>query len=436
MKLIAAIEELFKHHTGKEHLQITPLFFVNARDKDDPEIDQLRKTIVDVAFSHPRWGELMPTVCVPLDLQLMERAKEGNKIMSVKEIEEINAANETMVLTQTQLTTFLKVQHALGKYIFFDEGPLNEYVVIDPTYLVEVLRSVVTEEEFWPENRDIRTIYVSLRDAGILTKVNLLKLWEQEDYRHLEGFREYMIKMLIHLDILIEPRSKLLSEAKTPDYAIFYLVPCMIKQPAKRPDIKVNSSIYLAYAFNEDVIPPAFMYRFLSSLMSMWSIKSMFTDSAIVIVDKCHELFVYADGKRLVLELVHSTNKKSIIATVASSVQECLTRSIIEISKFYWSATDSTSSAESESSIMKTIPEFSRVCDETSIRKQKRIIPYTIEFGVECTSGLCFFHHNIATEIQNYRWKCPKHKKSHDTSELRLWFAEKGLHFSKEVCYV
>lgn len=409
------------------------MFFVNARDKDDPEIDQLRKSIVEVAFSHPRWGELMPTVCVPLDLQLMERSKEGKKVMAVKEIEEINAANEMMVLTQSQLTTFLKIQHALGKYIYFNEGPLNKFAVIDPTYLVEVLRSVVTEEEFWPKTEDIRKIYVSLRDKGILTKTDLLKLWEQEEYRSLEGYKDYMIKMLIHLDILIEPRSSFLSEIQVPENDIFYLVPCMIKQPAKRPNIKVDSSIYLAYAFNEEVIPPAFMYRFLGSFMSMWKIKYMFTDSAIVVVDKCHELLVYADGKRLVLELVHKTNKKSIIATVASTVQECLTRSIIEISKFYWSATNSNASPNSESSSMKTIPEFSCVIHEKRTKEQQRIIPYTIEFGVKCTSGLCFFQHNQSTENQNYRWKCPQHKKQHDTSDLRLWFAEKGLHFANEV---
>ncbi|CAG2232219.1 unnamed protein product [Mytilus edulis] len=250
-KLTASIEELFKDHTGRKHLEIDHLFFVNARDKDDPEVDQLRKTIVDVAFSHPRWGELMPTVCVPLDIQLMQRAEEGMKIMSIKEIEEINSANGVMVLTQSQLTTFLKIQHALGKYIYFNEGPLNKYAVIDPTYLVEVLRSVVTEEEFWPKTEDIRNIYVILRDKGILTKADLLKLWEQEEYRSLEGYKDYMIKMLIHLDILIEPRSSFLSEIQVPENEIFYLVPCMIKQPAKRPNIKVDSSIYLAYAFNE-----------------------------------------------------------------------------------------------------------------------------------------------------------------------------------------
>ncbi|XP_052083242.1 uncharacterized protein LOC127720609 isoform X2 [Mytilus californianus] len=431
-KLTASIEELFKDHTGRKHLEIDQLFFVNARDKDDPEIDQLRKTIVEVAFSHPRWGELMPTVCVPLDLQLMQRAEEGMKIMSVNEIEKINAANGVMVLTQSQLNTFLKIQHALGKYIYFNEGPLNKYAVIDPTYLVEVLRSVVTEEEFWPKTEDIRKIYVSLRDKGILTKADLLKLWKQKEYRSLEGYKDYMIKMLIHLDILIEPRSSFLSEIQVPENEIFYLVPCMIKQPAKRPNIKVDSSIYLAYAFNEEVIPPAFMYRFLGSFMSMWKIKSMFTDSAIVVVDKCHELLLYADGKRLVLELLHKTNKTGIIATVASTVQECLTRSIIEISKFYWSATNSTASPNPESSSMKTIPEFSCVIHEIKTRKQQRIIPYTIEFGVKCASGLCFFQHNLTTENQNYRWKCPVHKKQHDTSDLRLWFAEKGLHFANE----
>ncbi|XP_076088739.1 uncharacterized protein LOC143059137 [Mytilus galloprovincialis] len=384
-KLTDSIEKLFEHHTGRKHLQINPLFFVNARDENDLEVDELRKAIVEVAFAHPSWGEPMPTVCVPLDLQLMEHAKNGQKIMSLDEIEKVNATNETMVLTASQLTTFLKLQHALGKYIYFSEGQLSKYVVIDPSYLVEVLKSVVTEEEFWPENEEIRKIYLSLRHEGILRKADLLTIWGQQEYRHIQAYNDYLINMLIHLDILIEPRSNFLVDTGAEIQTQTYYVPCMIKQKAKRPKVKSDSSIHLAYAFSEDVIPPAFLYRFLGTSMSMWKIKSMFTDCAIVSVDDCHELILYAEGKRFVIELVHKTNKKSIIGTVASTVQECLTRAIIEISKFYWSATDSDSSTDLEST-KKTISEFSCFNVDEKTGNQQRIIPYTIEFGVRCSS--------------------------------------------------
>lgn len=309
-KLISSIEDLFKDHSGRPHLQISPLFFVDARNNNDQELEELRKAIVELAFSHPRWGEPMPTVFVPLDLQLSEHAKTGQRIMSYVEIQDINAANKTMVLTPIQLVTFLKMQHALGKYIYFNEGQLNKYVVIEPTYLVEVLKSVVTEEEFWTEKDEIRTIYVSLRDTGILKKVDLLSLWGQEEYRHIINYKDYLINMLIHLDILIEPRSNLLVEREVEDDTKYYFVPCMVKQQVKRPKMKSNSSIHLAYAFKEDIIPPAFMYRFLGACVSMWDFKAMFTDCAIVVIDKYHELIVYAKGKRLIIELVHKESKK------------------------------------------------------------------------------------------------------------------------------
>lgn len=394
----------------------------------------MRKAIVEVAFSHPRWGEPLPTMCVLLDLQLIEYAKKGQKIMSLVEIEEINASNETMVLSAPQLITFLKIQHALGKYIYFSEGQLNKYVVVDPSYLVEVLKSVVTEEEFWPENKGIRKIYLSLRDEGILSKVDLLTLWEQEEYRHINDFKDYMINILIHLDILIEPRSTFLAEAEEKNDKKIYYVPCMIKQKAQQQEVISDSSIHLAYTFNEDVIPPAFMYRFLGISMSMWRIKAMFTDCAIVHVDECHELIVYAQGKRLLIELVPTTNKKSIVATVASTVQECLTRAIIEISKFYWSATDSDTATDLKSTT-KTVPEFSCASADDRTGKTHRIIPYTIEFGVKCSSSLCFFQHNIPNEYRNYLWKCPKHNTPHDTSKLRLWFAEKSFQYVDKVYY-
>ncbi|CAC5415312.1 unnamed protein product [Mytilus coruscus] len=160
--------------------------------------------------------------------------------------------------------------------------------------------------------------------------------------------------MLIHLDILIEPKSNLLVEREVEDDSKYYYMPCMVKPQAKRPNIKSDSSIHFTYALNENVIPQK--YRIFGTSMSMWSIKAMFTDRAIVVVDKYHELIVYAKGKRLIIELVHKLSKKNIIPTVATTVQESLTRAIIEISKFYWSATDSDSSTDFESIKMKTVP--------------------------------------------------------------------------------
>jgi hypothetical protein len=54
-----------------------------------------------------------------------------------------------MALTTAQLNMFLKIAHASGKLIHFDDEDLREYVIVDPAYLIEVLRSIVTEKLFF-----------------------------------------------------------------------------------------------------------------------------------------------------------------------------------------------------------------------------------------------------------------------------------------------
>jgi hypothetical protein len=89
-----------------------------------------------------------------------------------------------MALTTAQLNMFLKIAHASGKLIHFDDEDLREYVIVDPAYLIEVLRSIVTEKLFWPKGETLRTIFERLSTTGIIYKSDLLRVWEQRDFMH------------------------------------------------------------------------------------------------------------------------------------------------------------------------------------------------------------------------------------------------------------
>jgi hypothetical protein len=72
------------------------LFFINATDKQDKDIDELRQALLDAAFEHPNWGQPMPTKFVPLELQLAKQSSEGKKVLSMTELEIINRKNDNM----------------------------------------------------------------------------------------------------------------------------------------------------------------------------------------------------------------------------------------------------------------------------------------------------------------------------------------------------
>lgn len=408
------LQDLFQSHAGLTHLEFNPLVFVNAMDTADPEIQALRQRLMDRATEHPRWGELMPTAWVPLELQLSQQAEKGVNIMLKEQIRKLNTQNETMVLTDKQLETFLKAQHSLGKLLYFDIANLRDFVIITPSYLVEVLRSIVTEKQFWPKGKRFQQILQTMQQTGAISRDNIYFIWNQATFKHILPYKDFIIEILVHLDILVASRT-FEDDLSTPLQSVSqFLVPFMITSPNNTKYLNKfctsKNAILLSYRFIEKVIPPAFQYRFLASFVDMWDVKNykskkhmLFSDLAVVEVDSKHDVAVQVIENRVVVSLIHTEKKENILPTLATSVQECLTAAVHRISEFY-----STLSAEMNAKEQKA--------------ESHMVMPFKIEFGVHCNKTLCFFLHD---RIPCHQWRCDTHKKCHDVSCLKLWLADK-----------
>ncbi|CAG2233678.1 unnamed protein product [Mytilus edulis] len=58
---------------------------VTAAYEADLEIDRLKDKLVDIAFQQSTWGQQMPIVWVPLDLQISDMRADGVKLITKKE---------------------------------------------------------------------------------------------------------------------------------------------------------------------------------------------------------------------------------------------------------------------------------------------------------------------------------------------------------------
>ncbi|XP_071150481.1 uncharacterized protein [Mytilus edulis] len=394
-----SIEKLFENHGGKQHLQYRPLIFVDARNKEDEELDTLKKHLVEVALDHPCCGELMPTKFVPLELQLAKKVEENKKILSIGELNDLNQQNEKHALTPDQLQKFLKVNHALGKLIYFDEACLRNNVIIDPVFLVDVLRSIVTDEQFWPEH--LIEILRDLKESGKLLRKDLHEIWKQDCFKEISEHKDYIVEMLVHLDIICRQKDD-------ENDSEFFLVPCQIRTKREdNPQIDFDRSIHLAYMFKEEVVPPAILYRFIATFISMWKLRvstkssrlMIFTDSADVTIDNEHDMRIDIQGNRIIVSLSHKENQISIVPTIASTAQECLTHAITNISNFYFSVSDDSDCT--------------------------RDLPFTIQIGIVCGSDLCYFDHMLRSNMSQEEWACPDHNRIHKTNIVSRWFADK-----------
>ncbi|XP_071138166.1 uncharacterized protein [Mytilus edulis] len=345
-ELYRGIEELFKDHEGKHHLVLRPLIFVNAKDQADPEIEVLKKTLTELTFNHPCWGERMPNACVPLELEIAELVAEGKQIMSLAEVKELNAISEVSVLSPEQLTDFLHFHHSLGKIVYFDTPQLRDNVMINPLLMVEVMRSFITDVAFWPKENKTRKTFKKMSENGMIQKVDLYQIWEQEEFRQILPFKEYIFDMLIHLDIVSEQqRYHTKTGSRLPIENFF--VPCMLTQRNNTDyltqECTPERTVSLAFVFKGTIIPPALPNRLICACLSMWTLKEyqgrklMFSGFVGLSFDKEHDIVVCVEGNKILLYLVHKRSKGLIIPDIASSVRNCLFVTLERISEFYQS---------------------------------------------------------------------------------------------------
>ncbi|CAC5406206.1 unnamed protein product [Mytilus coruscus] len=401
--LYSDVEELFKDHEGRDHLVLDKQIFVNATDKADQEIEALKKAITELTFDHPCWGEKMPNAWVPLELEMAELVAAGKQILSLEEVEELNAISKVSVLDLGQLQDFLHFQHSLGKIIYFDTQQLRDYVIINPLLMVEVMRSFVTDKLFWPKKKRMQIIFRRMSDSGIICRGDLYNIWEQKNFQAILPYKEFLFNILIHLDILAEQRRyDTATGSRLP--VENYFVPCMVTERNTTSFMENECTpvraICLSFVFKGTVIPPALPNRLISACLSMWTLKQyegrklLFSGFIVVSFDKAHDIVVCVEGNKIILYIVHKTSAGLIVPDIATGVKECLVTTMERISDFYQS---------------------------TIHVKRSQKLPFHIEYS--CSELKCFISEEEI--LQTNDWVCDEHNLTHRAGNSAVWNQEK-----------
>ncbi|CAG2196555.1 unnamed protein product [Mytilus edulis] len=407
-ELYNGVEELFKDHEGRNHLVLTQRIFVNARDNTDTEIEVLKKAITDLTFEHPCWGEKMPNACVPLELEIAELVAEGKQILSLEDVEELNAISKVSVLSPDQLKDFLNFHHSLGKIVYFETPQLKDFVIINPLLMVEVMRSFVTDKVFWPEEKKIHETFKRMSKYGTIRREDLFLIWEQKDFSAILPYKEFIFNSLIYLDILAEQRRYDTSTGSRLPVENFF-VPCMVTERNTTSfmdkECTPERAICLAFLFKGTIIPPALPNRLISACLSMWTVKQyegrqlLFSGFIGLSFDKSHDIVVCVEGNKILLYIIHRTSSGLIVPDIATGVKECLVITMERISDFYQS---------------------------TIHAKRSQQSPFHIEYS--CSKMQCFISEEKA--LKTKQWVCDKHKHIHTAGNWFVWNQDQ----KKEQC--
>ena len=392
--MIQYLGEIFKDHKQKDRIRYNDIFFINGRNENDPEIIELKFKLVEVACQQKSWGKRMPMAWVPLDLQMSDLRFHNMNIISKEELMTLNQRNGDLKLSVEQIKYFLNHQHSLGKILYFDQEGLDHFIIVQPQSLVNILRSFITAECFWPKDEELKGILETLRETGEITKTNLLKLWSQEKFhQHMPNgdFKEFIIQILVHLDILGEPKHYEPEES--------YLVPCMvIHGPPTTDVISAERTICLSYRLLKSSIPSALVFRLIGAAMHVWPLQKrqericLYPQAAIFRIDETNELHLSVKDDKIVVYLINEKDKGSIQPELASVVQEHLTLTMTKILKFYHKSS-----------------EVSKL--------------FELEVGDWCTSDkVCYI--SVPEVQEQTEWRC-KNDKKHDKTYPRYWIFNK-----------
>ncbi|VDI64028.1 Hypothetical predicted protein, partial [Mytilus galloprovincialis] len=389
--LYSEVEELFKDHEGRNHLVLDKQIFVNATDKNDQEIESLKEAITELTFDHP---------------------SAGKQILSLVELEELNSISKVSVLDSEQLHDFLHFQHSLGKLIYFDTIQLQDYVIINPLLMVEVMRSFVTDVGFWPKKKGLQETFQRMSESGIIQREDLYQIWKQKDFRAYLPYKEFIFNILIHLDILAEQRRYDTATGSRLPVENFF-VPCMVTErnttSFMEKECTPERAICLAFVFKGTVIPPALPNRLISACLSMWTLKQyegrqlLFSGFIVVSFDKAHDVVVCVEGNKILLYIVHKSSAGLIVQDVATGVKECLVTTMKRISDFYRS----------------TIHE-----------KHSQQLPFHLEYS--CSQLTCFISEEEA--VQTNVWVCEKHSQTHRSRNWEVWNQDKRNEQCEQNC--
>ncbi|KAL3889694.1 hypothetical protein ACJMK2_002023, partial [Sinanodonta woodiana] len=200
----------------------------------DRKLKYLKRKIVEVASQQPYWGEKIPARWIPLEQELMRRKAEGVKVISHEDVEKINKEGTVQIENSEELDLFLRFLHETGTIIYFSIDILRQNIVLDPTWLIDALKTLINAHPDLPggsADNAISQKWSDFKGKGILSLELIDAVWTKQKYKDLHAHKDHMLLIMEQLNIIAKPRVFSEIGEKIDNY---FLVPCMLRQESPR----------------------------------------------------------------------------------------------------------------------------------------------------------------------------------------------------------
>ena len=228
---------------------------LSANNSDCPEVVRLRHEIIAVAKELPFINETIPINWLKFENALQAKKEVGNKRISLESARDI-AKKDCNIVDEKEFETLMNYLHDIRSLIHYEDTVrLNTLVVLDPQWLVDVFKKVITVKPYDPKEKEFLHLWRRLESTGVLVESLLAHVWGPlfEDRETLES----LIGIMERFGLLC-PWSVHTSSNRQ------YLVPSMLMSCPTTELLELVESANipsLFVKFSNGEVPPAFFSR-------------------------------------------------------------------------------------------------------------------------------------------------------------------------------
>ena len=222
-----------------------------------PEVTRLRKKLLSVAHGLPQLKEAIPLKWLRFENILRLLREDSCKLMAIGEARKL-ASDKCGIDHDGQFRTMLDFLHDQKVLIHFNEPQeLNNLVILDPQWLIDIFKKVITIRRYEPDTEDnVERFWLKLHETGILDERLLHHEW-----KHLI---DVYSKETCGCLIAIMERFSLLCPWPSDGENIQYLVPSMLMSPPTNKVLELLASVRtpsLFVRFEVGRVPPGLFTR-------------------------------------------------------------------------------------------------------------------------------------------------------------------------------
>ncbi len=149
----------------------------SGNESECSEIVRLRQEVLEFAKELPQLKEPIPIKWLRYEKALQVMKKDGHKWIPLESAKKI-ASEVCNIVDDVQFQTLLNFLHDQRILIHFDDSPkLNQLVVLDPQWLIDVFKEVITIRKFNRKEKSFENLWCKLQETGILEEKLLEHVW-------------------------------------------------------------------------------------------------------------------------------------------------------------------------------------------------------------------------------------------------------------------